>query len=157
MFNQYLTNQKNLLFLPGLHSKYPVLKLLIPIVNDYSSNCNFNLKKAFGLKQRKIIILKFCLYLCLQYALTIIFYGFDLSFLKLVLKRTLHGLLRGKVYLLFSIILNPPPPPVWGVVPPLPLHPVSSKVRLLRMPVKKSRRSQHFVNCYQVMLKLRFG
>ena len=55
---------------------------------------------------RWTIILKFCSYFFLQYALTISFYDFDLSFLKLILKRTLHGLLQGKVYLSFSIILK---------------------------------------------------
>ena len=39
----------------------------------------------------KINILKLCFYFCLQYALTITFYDFDLKFLKLILKRTLYG------------------------------------------------------------------
>ena len=63
------------------------------------------MRKSLSLN-RWTIILKFCSYFCLQYALTISFYDFDLSFLKLILKRTLHGLLQGKVYLSFSIILK---------------------------------------------------
>ena len=63
-------------------------------------------KKAFGLKQMMMIILKFCFCFSLQYVLIITFYGFDLNFLKIILKRTLYGLLQGKVYLIFSIILK---------------------------------------------------
>ena len=63
------------------------------------------MRKSLSLN-RWTIILKFCSYFCLQYALTISFYDFDLSFLKLILKRTLHGLLQGKVYLSFSVILK---------------------------------------------------
>ena len=63
------------------------------------------MRKSLSLN-RWTIILKFCSYFCLQYALTISFYDLDLSFLKLILKRTLHGLLQGKVYLSFSIILK---------------------------------------------------
>ena len=33
-------------------------------------------------------------------------YDFDLSFLKMILKRTLYELLQGNVYLLFSMILK---------------------------------------------------
>ena len=36
----------------------------------------------------------------------ITFYDFDFSFLKIILKSTLHGLLQGKVDPLFSIILK---------------------------------------------------
>ena len=44
--------------------------------------------------QMRMNILKFCFYFCLQYALTITFYDFDLNFLKTVLKSALHGLLQ---------------------------------------------------------------
>ena len=46
---------------------------------------------AFSESMMKIIILKFCFYICVQYALTITFYDFDLSFLKLILKGTFNG------------------------------------------------------------------
>ena len=45
----------------------------------------------FSGSMMKIIVLKFCFYFCVQYALTIPFYDFELSFLKLILKRTLYG------------------------------------------------------------------
>ena len=48
---------------------------------------------------------KLCFYFCLQYAffITIPFYVFDLSFLKIILE-VFSGLLQCKVYLLFFII-----------------------------------------------------
>ena len=50
----------------------------------------------------KMNISKFCFYFCSQYARIIPFDEIHLSFLKIVLKGTLYGLLQGKLYLLFS-------------------------------------------------------
>ena len=50
--------------------------------------------------------LKFCFYFCLKYALIITFCNFDLSFLKIMVKSTLYGILQGNVHLLFSIPLK---------------------------------------------------
>ena len=85
-----------------------ILQLAIyPIV---TSMCNFtkdcHLKKDINPKQMKMDILIFCFYFCLPYSMTITLFDFDHSFLKIILKRTLCGLLQDQVYLLFSIILN---------------------------------------------------
>ena len=40
----YKSKMLNIFFKTDLIPKYPVLKRLIPMVNDYTSNCNFYLK-----------------------------------------------------------------------------------------------------------------
>ena len=48
--------------------------------------------------------------------MTITFCDFDFSFLKMILKSTLYGILQGEVYLSFSVILkqiNSPFPILW--------------------------------------------
>ena len=60
--------------------------------------------KALGPNYMKMNISKFYFNFCSQHALIMTFYDFNLSFLKIVLKSILYGLLQGKLYLLFSMI-----------------------------------------------------
>ena len=53
----------------------------------------------------KMIIFKFCFYFCLQYALAITLYDFDLSFLRIILKSSFYGLLQGIIFYNFKILI----------------------------------------------------
>ena len=87
---------------------------------SYISNCEFefiyfNIKFKLNYhscpgpnKMMKIKIFEFCFLFCSRFALTIPLYYFDLSFHKIMQKKkkkkTYHGILKPKVYLLFSIV-----------------------------------------------------
>ena len=111
--NRYLIQKIGLFSMERFHLEVPNLKmnnplklyvqLLLQCKNLQQTLC---LKNPLGPKQMKINILKFCFHFCLQYALIIAFYDFNLSFLKIMLKSTLNGLLQDKVYLTFSTILE---------------------------------------------------
>ena len=82
-------------------------------IASYTSNYNLNVKfynrlsvlrKPLALNRWKYIFGNFDF--IFAYNLPITFYDFDFSFLKIILKSTLYGLLQGKVYLLFSTILK---------------------------------------------------